>query len=104
MNLKNKNVPKIILKKFFKIPKISICITTLNRPKEFSKLLNYIIKEITPDIEIVILDDSTNNFSYVQFQKLTNLKEFQYQYFKGNPNGVDKANLFLLEKARGDFV
>ena len=85
---------KLLLSKKNNVPQLSICIPTLNRPKKFYELLSKISSELSDEIEIVIRDDSQNNQSFKNFERIYKNFTFQCQYFKGNPDGLDKANLF----------
>lgn len=85
-------------------PVLSICIPTYNRPREFERLLRRLIPQLDERMEIVVRDDSTSQESAEIFESLTGQKRFPTQYHKGEKIGLDAANLFLLEKARGTFI
>ena len=85
-------------------PILSICIPTYNRPREFEKLLKQLIPQLDERFEIVVRDDSTNKDSIEIFESMTKQKRYSTQYHKGEKIGVDAANLFLMEKARGNFI
>lgn len=85
-------------------PVLSICIPTYNRPREFERLLKRLIPQLDERMEIVVRDDSTNQESVEVFEALTWQKRYSTQYHKGEKIGLDAANLFLLEKARGTFI
>lgn len=85
-------------------PVLSICIPTYNRPREFERLLKHLIPQLDERIEIIIRDDSTDLDSVKIFERLTKQKRYSTQYYKGEKIGLDAANLFLLEKAKGAFV
>jgi len=86
------------------LPILSICIPTYNRPREFERLLKRLTPQLDERMEIVVRDDSTNQDSMEIFGALTKQKRYSTQYYKGEKIGVDSANLFLLEKAKGIFV
>tara|TARA_B110000503_G_scaffold23182_1_gene36100 strand:- start:14755 stop:15780 length:1026 start_codon:yes stop_codon:yes gene_type:complete len=85
-------------------PKLSLCIPTKNRSTEFNNLLNNVRNQLSLEIEVVVRDDSDNNDTLEIFKKYIIGNKFQYQYFQGSAAGLDRANLFLLEKARGDYI
>ncbi len=97
---------KLIENYLAKTPLLSLCIPTKNRNKEFKNLLTQIKDQLSLDLEIVVRDDSHDNKSLENFKNYLTLNKFkfQYQYFQGQANGLDRANLFLLEKARGKYV
>ena len=82
--------------------KLSICIPTYNQAEELKKLLDSIALQITPEVEIVIRDDSTNKDTK-QLVELFN-KKTPIRYFHGIKEGIDKAIIFLIERAKGDFI
>ena len=81
---------------------LSICLPTYNQTEELKKLLDSIALQIIPGVEIVIRDDSTNK-NIEQLVELFN-KKMPIRYFHGIKEGIDKAIIFLMEQARGDFV
>ena len=85
-------------------PILSICIPTYNRPKSFERMLKILVPQLDCRVELVVRDDSDNNLSDELFKNIVSERIFSTQYFKGEKIGLDAANLFLLEKARGKFV
>lgn len=85
-------------------PVLSVCIPTYNRPEEFKRMMLGLMPQITDEVEIVIRDDSSSSETAELFQGLVAGTTIRYQYFNGNKIGLDAANLFLLEKARGEFI
>lgn len=85
-------------------PILSICIPTYNRPIALERLLINLIPQLDERMEIVVRDDSQNQDSVKIFEKLTLQKKYSTQYYKGEKIGVDAANLFLLEKAKGEYI
>jgi len=85
---------------------LSICILTYNQPKEIRALLeslrSQITQEIMDEIEILVRDDSPDS----ETEKI--VKEYSTKtpidYFKGEKLGIDKAILFLTEKAKGKYI
>lgn len=87
-----------------KRPILSICIPTYNRPRELERLLKCLAPQLDGRMEIIVRDDSTNQESAEIFEALTKQKQYSTQYYTGEKIGVDAANLFLLEKAKGTFI
>ncbi|MEW6616811.1 MAG: glycosyltransferase family 2 protein [Patescibacteria group bacterium] len=83
---------------------ISICIPTYNRPREFERMFRGLLPQITSEVELVIRDDGLNLETKEIFEKLISGKEINFRYFKGEKIGIDAANLFLIENARGKYV
>lgn len=82
---------------------LSICIPTYNQPQEVRVLLKSLLRQkITSEVEIIMRDDSTN------FETEKIVKEYSAKipinYFKGEKLGIDKAILFLTEKAKGKYI
>jgi len=88
-----------------KRPVLSICIPTYNRPVQLQRLLSRLLPQLTEETELIIRDDSPNQESRKIFDEL--ISSIQpagtWQYFQGEKIGLDAANLFLLEKAEGDY-
>lgn len=81
---------------------LSICIPTYNQAGAVQVLLEGLVSQYFPQIEIIIRDDSPNNFTekiVQEFQKIIPIR-----YFHGEREGLDSAILFLTEQARGEFV
>lgn len=85
-------------------PILSVCIPTFNRPKEFERALKNVLPQLDDSMEIVVRDDSTDDASFKVFEELTKDKRYAVQYYKGEKIGLDAANLFLLEKALGNYI
>lgn len=83
-------------------PRLSICLPVYNQADELNRLLKSIIPQMTPEIEIIIRDDSTNSETKNIVKKFS--KSFPIRYFQGIKEGIDRAVIFLVEKARGEFV
>ena len=85
---------------------LSLAIPTYNRPKQIIRLLKGVLPQITPEIEVVVRDDSSNNETekavkeiFAQANKIPNLS-----YYKGDKLGVDLGTLFVVEAAKGEYV
>ena len=82
--------------------KLSICLPTYNQADELEKLLNSILPQVTSEVEIVVRDDSTNSDTENLVREFS--RRVPIRYFHGVKEGIDKAVIFLVEQARGDFV
>jgi len=82
--------------------KLSICLPVYNQTQELKRLLDSIAPQMTPEIEIIIRDDSTNDETKVLVDSFS--KNIPIKFFHRAKEGVDKALLFLLEQAKGEFV
>lgn len=87
-------------------PILSISIPTYNRPKQVVRLVRGILPQLPPNVEVIIRDDSTNNETETIIHQLFEQfkKSDQLSYFKGDKLGMDRATLFVVEKARGKYV
>jgi glycosyltransferase involved in cell wall biosynthesis len=83
---------------------LSICIPTYNRPTEFERLIKCITPQLSGETEVVIRDDSPNNETRKLVEKYLAPSGIRYQYFQGEKMGLDAANLFVFEKAKGEYV
>jgi glycosyltransferase involved in cell wall biosynthesis len=86
---------------------LSICIPTYNEPDNVKILLDNLSKQSTPEVEILIRDDSPNdktqNIVSGYFSKIPGY----LKYFKGEKSevgGYDVALLSLIESAKGDYI
>ena len=86
---------------------LSICLPTYNQPQDFKRTLLSIISQINEknqqEIEIVIGDNSTNQETEDLVKKEFNLPYIHY-YRHGTNLGVDRNILFLIEKAKGEYI
>lgn len=83
---------------------LSICIPTYNRPEKLKVILSQLLPQMTGQCEIIVRDDSNNELSKKVFDQALSGKKLNKAYFHGEKIGLDLANIFLLEKARGKFV
>ncbi len=81
---------------------LSICIPTYNQAAAVQVLLEELVSQYLPQIEIIVRDDSLND----ETEKI--VRDFQktipIRYFHGKREGLDSAIIFLTEQARGKFV
>lgn len=85
---------------------LSICVPTYNRPVQFGRLLASLLPQLTAETELVIRDDSPNNKTREVFDDfVARLRPAgRLDYCQGEKIGLDAANLFLLERARGRYL
>jgi glycosyltransferase involved in cell wall biosynthesis len=90
----------------FKMPLLSICVPTYNRSVQFRRMLEGLMPQLTVETELVIRDDSSDESTKRVFDEL--VEKFKpvakLNYFKGEKIGLDAANLFLLENAKGKYI
>lgn len=67
-------------------------------------MVSCLLPQITEDVELVVRDDSSNMLSKEWFDDIVKKQSFAFQYHKGEKIGVDRASIFLLENAKGEFV
>ncbi len=87
-------------------PLLSVCVPTYNRPKEFRRMMTGLLPQLTAETELVIRDDSPNDETKKVFDEL--FQKFnppiRVDYCQGEKIGLDAANLFLLERATGEYI
>lgn len=83
---------------------LSFCIPTLNRPNEMRVLLTSLIPQLTSETELLIKDDSTSDETEFLVKTLLENTNISFRYFRGKKEGIDPANIFIAENARGKFV
>ena len=81
---------------------LSICVPTYNQAGAVRKLLESLLPQYVPQMEILIRDDSENNETEKIVSELG--KALPIQYFRGKKEGIDGALIFLTEQARGSFI
>ncbi|MBI4993479.1 glycosyltransferase family 2 protein [Candidatus Wolfebacteria bacterium] len=97
------------MEKLFKKEKfiLSICIPTYNEPDNVKLLLENLSKQSTPEVEILIRDDSTDDKTEKIVNSYLTKIPGQLRYFKGEKaaiGGYDIALLSLIESAKGDYI
>lgn len=81
---------------------LSICILSYNQPYEVRRLLKSILPQSTPEIEIVIKDDSSNSDTENVVKEY--IQKLPIRYFRGEKEGLDKAIISITQEARGKYV
>jgi len=84
------------------VPLLSICIPTYNQPEHFRQTLLSVLPQLSPEVELIIQDDSSNDETESFVREQT--KRFSLQYVHGVKQGVDRALLILLGRARGKYI
>ena len=82
-------------------PLLSFGIITCNQPAALTRLLLNLVPQLTPEVEVVIRDDSANDETERAVAPF--LSHGSIRYFHMKKEGVDRAILFLVEAARGRY-
>ncbi len=83
---------------------LTVAIPTYNRPREIDRLLRGLVPQITPEIEVYIQDDGTNDETQAVVFRHFEGKEGGLTYVRGKKLGVDNAILLTVEHAHGGYV
>jgi len=75
--------------------KLSILILTHNRPKLFTRCLESVLAQITPDVEVLVNNDSHD---------ITEVAHPQVSYFYYSSGSLCEKYKFLLEIAKGEYI
>jgi glycosyltransferase involved in cell wall biosynthesis len=75
--------------------KLSILIPTHNRPKLFTRCLESVLAQITPDVEVIVNNDSND---------IEAIDHPQVAYFYNKFNSLCEVYKFLLDAAQGEYV
>jgi len=87
------------LKKF---PLVSICISTYSRPDLFESSLNAILKQVYPNLEILVLIDGSNPNS---IKLCNNYKDPRLKVYQTKtPSGMVGSWNFICSKAKGKYI
>ncbi len=83
---------------------LSICIPTRNQPSELKNTLENILMQSTPQIEIIIGDQSTNKDTAIMMHN-NFLTIPQIHYFQNTTTqGIDNNILFVTDYAHGEYL
>lgn len=82
--------------------RLSICLPTYNQPGALKVLLENLVIQYDPQIEILVRDDSANSDTENIVAEFQN--KIPIRYFHGKREGLDSAVIFLTEEARGLFI
>jgi organic radical activating enzyme len=75
--------------------KLSVLILTHNRPQLFSRCLASLLDQITPDVEVIVNNDS---------QDITEISHSQVTYHYQKFNNLSSTYEFVFNQARGEYV
>lgn len=81
--------------------KISVIVSTRNRPDKIGNCLQSILANSFSDFEIIIIDQSTNNKTEKIVKKISNPI---IKYFRMKEKGLDKARNLGIKKAKGKII
>lgn len=82
---------------------LSIAIPTRNQPQELKTTLESIIPQISPEIEIVIGDNSADLETKALIKKEFGIATIRY-FNNGGDLGLDRNILSITEKAKGKYI
>ncbi len=80
--------------------KLSIIIPYYNTPKYTEKLLEELEKQITDEVEVLIIDDFSNEKLKIDYEK----KWLRYFRLNKNSNGASKPRNIGLDNAKGEYI
>jgi len=81
---------------------LSICILSYDQPDDVRILLSSLVGQYTDDVEIIVKDDSVGNATELLINEFSDV--LTIRYYRGVREGIDKAVIFLVEKALGEFI
>lgn len=84
-------------------PLLSLCILTYNRPAQLKRALDSIIAQITPEVEVVICDNSTSLETEGIIREYIH-HTFIHYYKNGQNIGFDRNVLRAVERSRGCYL
>lgn len=84
--------------------KISVIIPVYNTEKYIIDCIKSLMKQTYKDIEIILIDDSSNNICRQLLQELSGRDKRIYLYRLSEKSGVGVARNFGMEKASGDYI
>lgn len=79
--------------------KLSIIIPTYNRNEKLSKLLNILNMQITDEVEVIVIDDHSDNELKLDFPKW-----LKYIRLKENSGGASVPRNVGLDNANGEYI
>jgi len=92
---------------FMKPPLLTFAVPTYNRPREIERLLGRAVPQLAEfpgEVDVLIKDDSTNDDSEKAARAILDKYKVPYSYARGKKEGIDPANIYLAQHAKGDFV
>jgi abequosyltransferase len=83
-------------------PLLSICIPTYNQPKEVGRVLETLVRQYAPNIEIIVHDGCDNDATLSVIEKYVD--KLPIVYVRKNSRHIDYALLELIELAKGEYI
>lgn len=83
---------------------ISIVIPVYNTPRELGKCLRSLEKQTGVDLEVIVVDDGSENKLKTQNSKLKIKEDFDIRFFSIEHGGAPRARNFGLKQAKGDYI
>tara|TARA_B110001450_G_C17620365_1_gene480941 strand:- start:760 stop:1539 length:780 start_codon:yes stop_codon:yes gene_type:complete len=82
--------------------KISVIVTTYNRPKLLKETLDSILNQTYVDFELIVVD---NNSNYDFFKLIESFKDSRIKAYQNDNNGIIATNRnFGIKKAKGEYI
>ena len=81
-------------------PKVSVIITTYNRPNYLEEAVKSVVNQTFQDFEILIIDDGSKE----KYAKDVVNKYEKCLYFFKNNGGVSSARNYGINKSKGDYI
>jgi GT2 family glycosyltransferase len=89
------------------LPSVSIIIPTRNRPRNSEDLLQSILQQTQPPLEVIIVDDSDNDLTknlVKQYEGEFTKIGSKFKYIKGPKDGLPAARNLGVKFAEGDLI
>lgn len=86
-------------------PKVSVIISTYNRPERLIKAVDSVLKQSFTDLEVIVVDDASKKDLEVE-KKLSSIKDSRVKYFRLEKNSGKHAipKNFGIKQSSGQFV
>src|SRR5262245_21349530 len=83
-------------------PRVSVIIPAYSRPHYVQLTIRYVLEQSYRDIELIVIDDSTNGQTQQALAPLA--REGSIRYVRQRNQGVAAARNHGLQVARGDYI
>lgn len=86
------------------VPLLTICIPAYNRPKTLYESLEIILPQLTPEVEVLVVDDGSNEDIRKVVEQCMQKTAHTIRFEKNAQNlGFDRNLLRCIELAKGDY-
>ena len=86
------------------MPKISIIVPVYNVEKYIDKCLKSLVHQTLQDIEIIIVNDGTQDKSEEIIEKYVRGNQNKIKYYEKSNGGLSSARNYGLEYATGEYI